>query len=358
MTMPSRGRLATGTILSALACLVMWAAVGVRADDAPGPLESTSAYKLLKLEGSVRQIPPDAMALLRGVLDDATNAAIQKYRHPQTPAEAIAALEAIQLALVKHNFIQPPEEKDWPNTIGIAFEPLQLSAAELDALLAFSDNVVREPYVDRAKPFYFVDCDMGSQLFMAVGERLGWDIRLVELPQHNFVRWHLTGNIKINWDWTHGQSIADSDYPSKYDDVRLQQVYLRSLAQAESWAYYVGLIASEATKPADAERLFLEAVTVIPHHPLTLNNFAWLYATNPEFKSKSGVAVAYALAAWSMRPAHGNFADTTACSLSVNGQKALAIAVEEFAIAHPNDAYQSEGFRKNLARIKAGELCK
>jgi hypothetical protein len=98
---------------------------------------------------------------------------------------------------------------------------------------------------------------------------------------------------------------------------------------------------------------------VLPNHPLTLNNLAWLYATDPELaKRKSNLAVAYSLAAWSMRPNHGNFADTVACSFAANGEKSLAEKIEEFAIAHPNNERQRESFRRNLERIIAGELCK
>lgn len=202
---------------------------------------------------------------------------------------------------------------------------------------------------------------MGSQFFLAVGERLGWDIRLVELPRHNFVRWHLSDSTKVNWDWVQGQSIDDDVYlpaVSPSLDIRYGTLYMRSLEPREARAYYLGLIGSETASGSDAERLLSEAVAVLPNHPLTLNNLAWLYATNPELaKSKSGLAVRYSLAAWSTRPNYGNFADTVACSLAANGNKALAIKIEEFAIEHPNNVRQQESFRKNLARITAGELC-
>jgi hypothetical protein len=326
-----------------------------------GPVEETTAYKLFNIEKEARTVPAEAEKLLRDVLNDATTMAVKKNRHPRTKAEALAVFEAIQLALVKHNFVQPPEERDWPQTIGIAFKPLSLAPEAQEDVLAFSVNRLRKNYLDSGKPLYFVDCDMGSQLFMAIGERLGWDIRLVELPQHNFVRWHLSESVKVNWDWVAGKSIDDSAYfqtlPAT-EDSRLTALYMRSLEAKEAWAYYLGLIGSEAARPQDGERLLREAVTVLPNHPLTLNNLAWLYATTPEFaKNKSDVAVAYSLAAWSMRPYHGNFADTVACSFAANGKKAIAEKIEEFAIEHPNNERQRQGFRNNLARIRAGQLC-
>lgn len=330
-------------------------------DEQIKPIETTMAYELFTIERSVRQVPVDSEKLLRSALDDATKMAANTARYPGTRDQALVALEAIQLALVKHNFLQPPEEKDWPQTLGIALTPRTFSDSELKAILSFPDNAKRKAHLDLTKPFYFVDCDMGSQFFLAVGERLGWDIRLVELPQHNFVRWHLSDSLKVNWDWVHGQSIGDDVYLPQVSpslDIRYGTLYMRSLEPREARAYYLGLIGSEAASGSDAERLLAEAVAVLPNHPLTLNNLAWLYATNPVLaKSKSDLAVRYSLAAWSTRPNYGNFADTVACSLAANGNKALAIKIEEFAIEHPNNPRQQESFRKNLARITAGELC-
>lgn len=342
--------------------VIVMVSVMFAAQEGVKPVEATMAYELFTLERGVRQVPPDAEKLFRSAISDATTAALQTHRHPRTRDETVAVLEAIQVALAKHNFVQPPEEKDWPDTIGIALKPLSFTPEELRGILSHPNNARRVKYLDLAKPLYYVDCDMGSQLFMAVGERLGWDVRLVELPQHNFVRWHLSESIKVNWDWTRWGSNDDVDYlgaipPS--EDPRLRALYMRSLEPREARAYYVGLIGSWASLPKDGERLFQESIVVLPNHPLTLNNFAWLYATNPEFtKDKKDLAVAYSLAAWSMRPYHGNFADTVACSFAANGQKLLAMEVEEFAKKHAKNASQFRSFSNNLELIKAGQPCK
>lgn len=326
------------------------------------PIESTMAYELFTIERGVRRVPPTADALLRSAIDDATDAAARSQSNPRSREDAMKVFGAIQQALVKHNFLQPPEEKDWPQTLGDALTPHTFNPTELEAILSFPDNAVRRPYLDLTKPLYYVDCDMGSQFFLAVGQRLGWDIRLVELPQHNFVRWHLSDSLRVNWDWVHGRSIEDSVYVSGLspsEDVRNSTLYMRSLENKEARAYYLGLIGSEAMTPSDGERLLVEALTILPNHPLTLNNLAWLYATDPGLaKMKSDLAVRYSLAAWSTRPNHGNFADTVACSIAAGGDKLLAAKIEEFAVDHPNNANQRESFRKNLTRILAGELCK
>jgi hypothetical protein len=326
------------------------------------PIESTMAYDLFTREQAVRKVPVDGEKLIRSAIENATTMAVRAKREPRTKEDALAAFEAIHLALVKHNFLQPPEEKDWPNTLGIALTPLTFAPEILEAILSFPDNRSRRQYLDLTKPIFFVDCDMGSQFFLAVGERLGWDIRLVELPQHNFVRWHLSESTTVNWDWVHGQSIDDNDYLSAAsfsEDIRYRTLYMRSLDAKEAKAYYLGLIGSEAASATDAERLLQEAVTILPNHPLTLNNLAWLYATDPVLaKQRSSLAVRYSLAAWSTRPNHGNFADTVACSLAAAGNKPLALKIEEFAIEHPKNPRQRNSFRQNLIRITADQLCK
>lgn len=323
------------------------------------PIESTMAFELLMLEAGVRTLPPDAVKLFQEAITDATEAALRTNRHPQTRADALAVLEAIQLALVKHNFLQPANRTDWPDTIGIAFTPRKWTPAALGQASSFGSL----PFIDRTKPYYYVDCDMGAELVMAVGQRLGWDMRLVEIPEHNFVRWHLSDSIKVNWDWTHWASLDDSRYRAvigSVEDVRLRELYLRSFEFKEARSYYLGLIASKADKPMDAERLFQEAVAVLPHHPLTLNNFAWLYATRAEFnkqKLKTAVAVAYGLGAWSMQPNDGNIADTVACALVANGSNVLAAEVEQFASDHASSREQADTFKAKKEQIAKGVLC-
>jgi len=43
------------------------------------------------------------------------------------------------------------------------------------------------------------DCDASSLIVFAVSQELGWPVKLVNVPQHVFVRWE-EENIKINID--------------------------------------------------------------------------------------------------------------------------------------------------------------
>lgn len=331
------------------------------ADDNVSSIEATTAYKLLSVEREVRDVPASAEALFRLVVADATEAAADTRRHPRSREEALAVLEAIQVALTRHNFLQPSDEKDWPQTMGSALIPLKSGDERIPPALDYYRNERRLPYLDATQPMYFVDCDMGAQFFIAVGERLGWDIRLVEIPKHNFVRWHLSETSFVNWDWTRWGSVDDEDYRGELPpiaDPRLRSFYLRSLDPKEARGYYLGLIGSEALEPLDGERLLREAMTALPSHPLTLNNLAWLYATNRVFAGeRQRLAVSLGLAAWSTRPLDGNYADTVACALAADGEVQLAEGIELYAMRHASGSAQREAFSSNLARIKEGELC-
>jgi hypothetical protein len=324
------------------------------------PVESTSAFKLLELEGTVRTIPPDATALLRRVIEDATVAASNAGTKPVSPVDALAALKQIQVSLVKQNFLQPDHPNRWPMTLGEALTPLQFDAARLEQLLAYGPNQSRRNMLNSAAPYYFVDCDMGSQIFIAVAQRLGWDIRLVQVPNHNYIRWHLADGSTVNWDWVQGASKDDSMYglSGVLDEALVSRgKYLRSYSAAESDAYYLGLVGLKATRIQDRVRLLAESLAEAPELDVTQNNHAWAFATWSQSSSQElKLAVSNALAGLSVDPTDGNRADTLACLFSRIGEQALAVALEDYAVKFPGTG-SVEGFKNNKARIQAGQLC-
>ncbi|MEO8020144.1 MAG: hypothetical protein ABI769_20230 [Pseudomonadota bacterium] len=347
----------TGCALLLLGALSLPAAGDTRV----GSIESTTAFQLLEIERSVRTVQPDAPVLLRAVLTDATEAAQSTHRDPKSIGEALEVLNAIQESLERHNFLQPEDKKDWPLSLGNAFVPLQLSKDQLAVHLAQTFNARRRARFDLTKPFYFVDCDMGAELFLAVGQRLGWDIRLVEVPDHNFVRWHFSKTVSINWDWTQGRSVPDSDYvrPTElFASLVSRGIYLRSFTPVEARAYYLGLIGAVATKTSDKIELLEKAIAGFPMQAANQNNLAWTIATDKELASKkAALAVSNSLASLSVDPDDGARVDTLACAFSIRGEWALALALEDYAASHAASEGDHEGFLQNKKRIEAKELC-
>ncbi len=56
-----------------------------------------------------------------------------------------------------------------------------------------------------------IDCDGYSFVYLAVGEVMGFPIRMVRAPSHTFVRWHFSDTQYINWETT-VRGVKDDDY--------------------------------------------------------------------------------------------------------------------------------------------------
>jgi hypothetical protein len=50
--------------------------------------------------------------------------------------------------------------------------------------------------------FYYMDCDVLCFVHMAVGEVAGFELKLADVPAHNFVRCHLDDQTYFNWEMT------------------------------------------------------------------------------------------------------------------------------------------------------------
>lgn len=351
-------------LIRACGLLTLAAAALAAAAAPPKPIERTDTYQLLELEATVRLVPPGSFELLRKVIDKATIAASAAHPAPTNRAEALRVFEAIQATLAGFNFLQPANKADWPMTMAAALQPLYPSEQELDAQLAFPDNQKRVRHFDRSKPFYYVDCDAGTQVFLAVAQRLGWDLRQVDVRHHTFVRWHLPSGELVNWDWSHGESHPDDAYLSNSaldQNLRQRGVFLRSYSRAESNAYYRGLLGAFGTQQPESQRLLERAMDEGPHIAMTQNNLAWAYALQPDASRENlDLALSLGLAALSVSPLDGNRADTLACVLAARGgtaEKNLALALEDYAISHP-DGNDPGYYEKNKQRILKGELCR
>lgn len=352
---------------AAMAAIIasMIAAGSQAAADVPRPVESTLSYQLLQIEGTVRPVSRAKFELLRSVLERATYAAVAKQTRPRTRKDAIEALDAIQIALTQHNFIQPTSREIGADTIGDAFEPLQLSLEERKRILAPGEvNGFRARYVDPSKPLYYVDAAMAAELIISVGERLGWDIRLVSVTEHYFVRWHLSPTEWLNWDWTAGGPSRNEDYSNDkgplYRDWPHRVRHLRSLSRGYARAHYLFLMSRHVNGAPGKRKLLELAMSADPSHELAQNGLAWLYVTDPRLARTHGRrAVAYALSAWAASPGDGAIADTVACAFAATGERALAAQIERAAIARLNEVQDPAipEYRARLRQIEAGGMC-
>ena len=279
----------------------------------------------------------------------------------ETAAEAVAASQKMAAALARLNFVQPVRRENWPDTLGQALRPVRLDKDALKRLLGFEGNVERARYISRSKPVYYVDCDIAGMLMVSAAQALGWDVRLVEVPDHHFIRWHLADGRTVNWDWTVWASMSDTRYArdEKLDDASVRRgLYLKSYSAAEAYGYFLGLIASNVDDLSAKISLFDEAITAGPNIRTTANNYAWTVATHPDkAEGRMRTALSLALQAWSARPQDSRIADTVACVFAALNDAATAQAVEDYALQHARNGKEKAGLRSNRERIGNGQLC-
>ena len=64
-----------------------------------------------------------------------------------------------------------------------------------------------------------------------MGDALGANLRLVDLPDHMFVRWEFADGTHMNWDTNDAEVVPDQEYAADYDlgkRLRKQRVYCRA----------------------------------------------------------------------------------------------------------------------------------
>lgn len=188
------------------------AASAAHASVMPVSADNTIAFELFRMEAEAESLPPELEVRLRTVLNDAYAAVGPNPRGPTNQAEFIAFAERVSISLARHNFIQPVLKVDWTDSLGEALRPVSTTHPNLQAYLDGSQNAARRPYFAPTQPYYFLDCDMGALLLMSVAQMVGFELNLVEVPDHNFVRWHDGSGGRVNWDWTNWASFPDNRY--------------------------------------------------------------------------------------------------------------------------------------------------
>ena len=318
--------------------------------------EHTLAFQLLELERKGGSPPPNAETLLKDTLESAYAQLGTDPQPPKTRQEFLAFAGAVSKALAASNFVQPERLSDWPDSPGVALRPLPRSHPGLKAALASPKNTERLKHSNPAQPYRFLDCDMGSLLIMSVAQMVGFQVHLVEVPDHNFIRWHAPGGGAVNWDWTHWSSRQDQEYYDRIDPVQLtRRTYLGSQTAGEAEGYFLAVLTRNIRDPSLKLELRRRALAQAPANPVTANNVAWSFATLDEgvTEQERKDAVPLALSAWASAPNDPGFMDTAACAFAAANQKAIALALLNH-LAASGDA----GQRANIERVSRGERCK
>lgn len=326
----------------------------------PVSLEETLAYRMLQRERAVREIPDSAEPLLREILSGAMAALGPDPSPPATPEEFRAFAEKASIALAAHNFVQPGSPKDWPDTLGEAFAPLGRDDPRVASALK-ADQPARLRHMKREGPVYLVDCDIGAMLIISVAQMVGFEVAMVEVPGHNFIRWKSPSGTAAGWDWTYWRAPDEAGRASRLQRALLSRnVFLASQTLEETEAYFKSVLAGQIDDPAAKLALRREAAAEFPNNRVVAYGVARTFALGPGASAaERREALGYGLLALSMEGG-GNprsVADrmmAVACAYAVNGEPALARAFVQRArtLADIDDGYGG-----SIAAIGAGRTC-
>lgn len=267
--------------------------------------------------------------------------------------EARAVLESIEHVVTSTNFVC-----SIPYYLVHSFSE-GLQPRILDSQLAFaSENALRRTHIlaNEDEEFSHVDCDLSSLLYLCIAEALQLPLCMVEVPQHNFVRWRLSDTLHLNWDTNYGfNKFTDNEYASLYgvDPTHIVNgTYLADLSAANVEGYFSfvrGITFQRANEYACAIAEYRAAVNNYPQSPSSRNNIAWLFVSVRDVQQivTSDEALQLQLEACDIDRSH-SYLDTLACVYAERRDFTSAIQFETEAYnLNPSPEYQEmiEAFR-------------
>jgi hypothetical protein len=352
--------LSVGLAVVLLSVLLVLLPSAPAARAAPVPLEKTLAYRMLQRERAVRDIPDSAEPLLRDVLSDAMAALGPDPAPPATAEEFRAFGEKVSIALAAHNFVQPGSPKDWPDTLGEAFAPLARDDPRVASALK-ADRPARLRHLRKEGPVYLVDCDIGAMLIISVAQMVGFEVAMVEVPGHNFMRWKSPSGAAASWDWTYWRTPDEARRASRLQSALItRNVFLASQTLRETEAYFKSVLAGQIDDQAAKMALRREAAADFPNNRVVAYGVAHSFAISPEASpAERKEALGYSLLALSME-GNGNAEGlahrmmAVACAYAANREPALAKA---FVARSRTLAEIDDDYGGSIAAIGADRTC-
>jgi regulator of sirC expression with transglutaminase-like and TPR domain len=206
------------------------------------PKYHTIAHRFLDLQARYMSVPDDSYRLLDDVITQA-KASVHFDPNIRNPGERIQQLQAvfntIDAILIDKNFIFPAGV--WTITLGESLADHRLSDREMQAALAQPHNARRGDHMKAHadEDFHQMACVPAAFLYMGIAEELGFELKLVDLPKHMFVRAEIDKTHWINWDANRGRCITDHEYISGWGVEPWQirdKIFMQSLSPVETEA--------------------------------------------------------------------------------------------------------------------------
>lgn len=270
--------------------------------------------------------------------------------------EARAVLEEVEKVITSTNFVC-----SIPYYLVHSFSQ-GLLEKDLDRqLINVAENGLRRSHIiaNEQELFSHVDCDLSSLLYLSIAEALALPLRMVEVPDHNFVRWRLNDDTHLNWDTNFGfNKYKDSGYAARYGvdpEQSANGVYLTDLSTDNVEGYFCfvrGLTFQRVSLYADAVGEYRKGIIKYPQSPAARNNIAWLFVSVREVQQMvtKEEALQFALKACDLHRTDNNL-DTLGCVYAEHGDFQAAIRIETEAY----DLNPLPSYREMIEAFRNGE---
>jgi hypothetical protein len=303
---------------------------------------NTIAHHFLDAEVGAGDVTPAMYAILDVLLDESI-AALKPYPSnlsiEQAKKFAVDSLVTIDCILLRHGFVYPGHGLVALLSDGLG-PTMYERVDDLNELRNQTHNIRRRKFIDArgTEPFYVVDCDVASYIYLAVAEVMKYPLHLVEIPRHNFVRWQLDSATFINFETMDGAETDNAYYKENWGIAEAfvgRGGILDTMNDKQTIAYHDATVAISWSWRGNLDRMievYLRSISIDSTHALALNNLAWFYAAVPKGDRRDGAkAVQYGLQTVAVIP-DGDSLDTLACAYAQSGNFARAIEVEMDAI--------------------------
>lgn len=322
------------------------------------------ARRILNLDAQVRPVSDEMVQTVNGVISDACVRIAQlprKQGGEWDRAYAVAALKCIDATLLDHGFLYPDV-----GNVGLLADgltPFQMDAARRNSFAAQAHNRRRAAMIAQRfpGPFYVLDCDTASFVYLGVGEQLNLPLRLVaipsfnRLPGHAFVRWR-EGSHYLDWETMDGMATTDNYYLTDWK-ITPAEIKANSALTDLSTDQVIGcehyLLALQYERRGDFEQALRELSTALELYPENLDaraEFAWDTATGFGVSlRKNADAITDALQVLQLVD-DPDARDTLAAAYASAGMFDLAVQEEKAALVHGARSSQAKpGYERRLA---------
>jgi hypothetical protein len=304
------------------------------------------ALRILGLDAQVKPVTDQMYRTLNEVIDDAC-ASIGKLRRKQDARwdrqYAAAVLKCIDTTLISHGFLYP--DVGGVDQLADGLMPFQMSVARKKTFEAHVHNRRRASMISQRfpGPFYVLDCDTASFIYLGVADQLKLPLHLVSIPAYNrrrghaFVRWR-EGSHFIDWETTDGVVRTDDSYINawKINSAEINaHSALTDLSSDQTMGCEHYLRAIQFERSRDFEQALRELSVALDLYPQSLDariEFAWDTATGPGVRVRKNTdAIADALFVLHLVD-DPDARDTLAAAYASAGLFDLAVKEEKSAI--------------------------